>query len=188
MNNSKGHIVYLALGSNIGERLVHLEEGINALAKTPGIELNKVSSIYETEPVGYADQQHFLNLVIRITTTHSPEELLQLTQEIEKKCGRVRTIVNGPRTLDIDILFVDDKMIEMNQLIIPHPRLWERGFVLIPLSDLIEESTILPGTSFPLSVWLERVKEKAGVAKCSHITWDNEYARFVSLKDIPSRN
>ncbi len=172
----------------MGERLALLEEAIRRISNDDGIQLNKVSGLYETEPIGYLDQQHFYNLVIQISTALTPDELLEITQRIESDMGRVRTIINGPRTIDIDILFFGDKIVETKLLTIPHPRLWERDFVLIPLRDLVSRNTILPGTTLPLSEWLKQGKGKDGVIPCQHIIWDNEYERFVNLKDLRNRS
>ena len=100
------------------------------------VNLEEVSSVYETEPVGYKEQPLFLNLVCRITTKLRPEELLHLAKEIETKMGRVPSFPNAPRLIDIDILFYDNKIVKTQNLTIPHPRLNERAFVLIPLAEI----------------------------------------------------
>jgi 2-amino-4-hydroxy-6-hydroxymethyldihydropteridine diphosphokinase len=123
-------MIYLSLGSNVGDRESNLRA---ALAR---LQLARVSPIYETEPVDLTDQPWFLNLAAEIETDLSPHELLAHTQRIERDLGRTRTISKGPRKIDIDILFFNDAIIHTPDLIIPHPRLEDRRFVLQPLCDL----------------------------------------------------
>ena len=105
------------------------------------VNLEKVSSIYETEPVGYKEQPLFLNLVCQITTDLSPGELLHLAKDIESKMGRKFSFPNAPRLIDIDILFYDNQIIQTQNLTVPHPRLADRAFVLIPLAEIAPELT-----------------------------------------------
>ncbi|PFJ51801.1 2-amino-4-hydroxy-6-hydroxymethyldihydropteridine diphosphokinase [Bacillus cereus] len=135
MNN----IAYIALGSNIGERYTYLTEAIKFLNKNPYIHVDDVSSVYETEPVGYTDQSCFLNLVIKISTNLSPQELLQVTQKVENGLGRKREIRWGPRTIDLDILLYNQENIEAENLIVPHPRMFERAFVIVPLLEINQD-------------------------------------------------
>ena len=127
--------IYLALGSNIGDREGHLRAAIENLS-TAGITIIRESPIYETAPVGLADQRWFLNMVLEAETALFPMQLLTRTGKIERLLGRVRTIANGPRTIDIDILFYANAVIRAPRLQIPHPRMHERRFVLAPLADL----------------------------------------------------
>jgi GTP cyclohydrolase-4 len=127
-------IAYLCLGSNLGEREENLCQALTLLSQK--VNLEEVSSVYETEPVGYKEQPLFLNLVCRITTSLHPEELLHLAKEIEAKMGRVPNFLNAPRPIDIDILFYDNRIIKSHNLTIPHPRLKDRAFVLIPLAEI----------------------------------------------------
>lgn len=127
---------YIALGSNLGDRLQYLSEAVRSLGSCPDIKVSAIASVYETEPVGPADQPNYYNSVIRIETGLSPRALLTRCQEIEKQSKRVRTIKWGPRTLDLDILLYDDQVIRETGLQIPHPRLLERDFVLIPLLEI----------------------------------------------------
>lgn len=136
------HIAYVSLGSNLGDRASFLHQAICALGNLGTV--SAVSSVYETEPVDYADQPWFLNCVVRLETTLGPEELLGETQKIEQQLGRVRDIPKGPRTMDIDVLLYDDKIIETDTLTIPHPRMHERRFVLVPLAE------IAPGVAHPV--------------------------------------
>ncbi|KGA96316.1 2-amino-4-hydroxy-6-hydroxymethyldihydropteridine pyrophosphokinase [Alkalihalobacillus alcalophilus ATCC 27647 = CGMCC 1.3604] len=128
--------VLLALGSNIGNRQEYLKQALALLQEHTHIQLNNQSPIYETEPVGYVDQQPFLNMVVEIATSLEPLKLLEVTQSIELECGRKRDVRWGPRTLDLDILLYDEENMEVENLSIPHPRMLERAFVMIPLSDL----------------------------------------------------
>lgn len=135
MNN----IAYIALGSNLGDREAYLRNAVTLIHQHPQIQVEAISSIYETDPVGYDDQDLFLNMVISLRTSLNPFELLQILQKIEAQLGRKRTIRWGPRTVDLDILLYNDENIETEKLIIPHPRMYERLFVLIPLTELKSE-------------------------------------------------
>lgn len=126
--------VYLSLGSNLGDRAAYLRQALSDLKKLGAI--IRTSSIYETEPVGLKDQPWFLNLVVSLETKLAPQSLLNQTQAIERSLGRARTVPNGPRTIDIDILFYDDIILSPPSLTIPHSRLHERRFVLAPLAEL----------------------------------------------------
>lgn len=135
---------FLSLGSNMGDRLEYLSKAIDKIAQIQGCNILNKSSIYETEPWGYENQEAFLNLCISIETSLSPYELLESLQTIELELDRVRKIHWGPRTIDIDILLFDDIICEDDKLTIPHPRMRERVFVLIPLYD-IEKNLIIDG-------------------------------------------
>jgi 2-amino-4-hydroxy-6-hydroxymethyldihydropteridine diphosphokinase len=126
---------YISAGSNQGEREAHLRRGIELLGQA-GVTVNRVSSTFETEPVGYLDQPWFLNVVVEAHTGLTPHELLAVCQHIEGAEGRVRSFRNAPRTLDLDILFYDQLVLQTPDLVIPHPRLQARRFVLEPLADL----------------------------------------------------
>ena len=126
--------VYLGLGSNLGDRKANLEKALQLLGERLYIE--QVSSLYETEPVGHAEQPMFFNAVCRAETELGPLQLLSLIQGIEATLGRVPSFTNGPRSIDVDILFYDDLSIKTTDLTIPHPRIEERAFVLIPLLEI----------------------------------------------------
>ncbi len=128
---------YLCLGSNLGDREKNLILALSLLSQETNLE--KVSSIYETEPIGYKEQPLFLNLVCRVTTNLNPQELLHLAKTIENKMGRIPSFPNSPRPVDIDILFYDNQIIKTKDLTIPHPQLAKRAFVLIPLSEIASE-------------------------------------------------
>jgi 2-amino-4-hydroxy-6-hydroxymethyldihydropteridine diphosphokinase len=141
---------YLGLGSNLGDRVAHLRGAVAALAATPGIELAGVSPVYETAPVGGPPQDDYLNAVVGIDTVLTPRELLTLARRLEHAAGRVRTEHWGPRTLDVDVLLVGDLVVDEPDLVVPHPRMTERAFVIAPLADLDPE-------------WRARVPRGAGV-------------------------
>ncbi|MBM7841310.1 2-amino-4-hydroxy-6-hydroxymethyldihydropteridine diphosphokinase [Alkalihalobacillus xiaoxiensis] len=130
---------FLALGSNISDREAHLIKAVDALRAHHAIQVKRVSSLYETEPVGYIDQSAFINMVVQIETELNPVELLDVTQAIEVEVGRKQTFRNGPRIVDLDILLYEQENIELNELQIPHPRMWDRAFVLIPLAEISPE-------------------------------------------------
>lgn len=131
------HVVYLALGSNLGNRLANIKNAISHF--TPQMEVKKKSAVYETPPWGYTDQPAFLNQVVMAKTYLEPEDLLDHLKRLEVVLGREATFQNGPRIIDIDILFYDDVVIDSPPLQIPHPRLHQRGFVLVPLHELAPE-------------------------------------------------
>jgi 2-amino-4-hydroxy-6-hydroxymethyldihydropteridine diphosphokinase len=127
--------VYLGLGSNIGDKASQITEALDRLAKV--VTVKRVSPLYLTEPVGLKDQAWFINCVVEVDTEKEPEQLLSALQSIEKAMGRVKTKGKGPRPIDIDLLFYDDQVVNRKNLVIPHPRLHMRLFVLQPLMDLI---------------------------------------------------
>lgn len=146
MNMCVEKTAYLGLGTNLGDRLVWLKEALTRLKGNPEIRINQISQIYETSPVGYLDQPSFYNLVCRIQTTLLPMSLLRCVQEIEQELKRERKIRWGPRTIDIDILLYEQKVIRSPELTIPHPRMQDRAFVLIPLFELAPQ-LVLPNTN-----------------------------------------
>lgn len=127
---------YLALGSNLGDRLAFLQLGVDALARVPEIRVTGLSRVYETAAVGGPPQDAYLNAVIAIETDLDPYTLLHRCQQVEERAARKRTERWGPRTLDVDLLLVDDMHVASDVLTIPHPRMWDRGFVLAPLRDV----------------------------------------------------
>lgn len=127
---------YLALGTNIEPRLEHLTKAIKLLENNPKIIIMKKSFIYETKPVGYTEQADFLNMVIHVDTLLSSMELLHICQAIEQELGRKREIRFGPRTIDLDILTYNQKIRNEEKLTLPHPRMHERAFVLVPLHEI----------------------------------------------------
>jgi len=153
------HVVYLALGSNLGNRAANLKEAIASLP--PQMEVKAKSDVYETPPWGFADQEMFLNQALRVDTYLKPEPLLKHLKRLEMALGRKKSFPNGPRLIDIDILLYDDLVLFSPALTIPHPRMHERGFVLVPLMD------IAPGLVHP--VRKKSIRELALFAEVSGI-------------------
>lgn len=134
--------VFIGLGSNLGPREENLGKALTALAQI-GVELVRISSVYESPPADLPEQPDFLNIVAEVATALSPDELLSAVLAIERELGRERTVPKGPRTIDIDILLYDAISTDTARLIIPHPRMTERSFVIVPLLE------IAPGAVFP---------------------------------------
>lgn len=133
----------LGLGSNLGDRVDYLRQALDALALLPGTSVTAVSSVYETAPVGYADQPDFYNLVAVVQTELSPRALLGGCLGIEAALGRQRTFRNAPRVVDIDLLLMEGVTSDDPELILPHPRMMERAFVLVPLAELFPDRVAL---------------------------------------------
>jgi 2-amino-4-hydroxy-6-hydroxymethyldihydropteridine diphosphokinase len=127
---------YLGIGSNLGDRLVHLQLAVDRLAAADGVTVVAVSQVYETDPVGGPVQGDFLNAVVEVETTLTPQGLLVVAQAAERTAQRVRAEQWGPRTLDVDVLLYDDVTSDDPVLTLPHPRMFERAFVLAPLHDV----------------------------------------------------
>ena len=156
---------YLSLGSNIENRQRNLDRALDLLSQR--MPVRQVSSIYDTEPVGNTNQPRFLNLVCQVSTRLKPVELLTLVKGIEMKMGRAPATSNAPRPIDIDILFYGDQTIETPELVIPHPRLTERAFVLIPL-DEIAPDLVHPVNGKTARELLQEITETQGVLR-----WEN---------------
>ena len=135
---------YLGLGSNLGDRLGNLQAAVERLGATPGIEVVRSSRVYETDPVGGPPQPDYLNAVVEAATELPPERLLRACQDVERELGRDRTVRWGPRTIDVDVLTYGRDQIHREDLEVPHPRMHQRGFVLLPLLEL-EADPPLPG-------------------------------------------
>jgi 2-amino-4-hydroxy-6-hydroxymethyldihydropteridine diphosphokinase len=134
----------VGLGSNMGDRLANLQFAIDSLNATVGTQVHSISPVYETDPVGGPAQDDYLNAVAVLKTILSPEQLLDATQQIELSAHRERNEHWGPRTLDLDLLAMDDLTLNSQNLVLPHPRAHERGFVLLPWSTL-DPNFIIPG-------------------------------------------
>ena len=130
---------YLGIGANLGDRAAHLQGAVDGLAATPDVIVVAVSPVYETAPVGGPVQPDYLNAVVAVDTTLTPRELLTLANRLEAEADRVRDVRWGPRTLDVDVLLVGDEKVDEPDLVVPHPRMLERAFVLVPLADLDPE-------------------------------------------------
>lgn len=154
--------VFLSLGSNRGDRLENLRRSLRRIAGIKGVEIKKLSSIYETEPVGFKEQRDFLNMVIEIWTELEPHHLLRTLQSIEKELGRERTFKGGPRTIDIDILYYGNLILNDPMLTIPHPEIENRRFVLVPLNEIAPKFNV-PGKGRSVRHLLERCPDKSRV-------------------------
>ena len=153
-------LVYLSLGSNLGNRDHYLEQARKAIEKS--FSMVRFSKVYETEPVDVTDQPWFLNQVAELRTDLAPETLLEWARVLETQAGRQREIPKGPRTLDVDILLYDDRVLDVKGLALPHPRLEQRRHVLVPLMELSPE-LILPNSRKTAREALEQVKDSAQV-------------------------
>ena len=158
------HIVYIGIGSNIGDKLNHCEKAISEILKADRHKLLAKSSLFKTQPVGYASQDWFVNGVIKLETDLEPPELLRTLKTIESQLGRAQTFRWGPRTIDLDILFFDDIEIHTEELQIPHPLIQNRQFVLVPLVQ-IDRNFIHPVLKRTIQELLDNLKEDQGVEK-----------------------
>ncbi|HHY46152.1 MAG TPA: 2-amino-4-hydroxy-6-hydroxymethyldihydropteridine diphosphokinase [Firmicutes bacterium] len=132
-------LAYIGAGSNLGDRAGCLARAAGLLSEHQRVKVLRASRIYETEPWGYHDQPRFLNMILEVATDLVPLELLDVLQGIENALGRKRFVRWGPRTVDLDLLLYDGLAIDEDRLTIPHPRMWDRGFVLVPLAELIPD-------------------------------------------------
>ena len=156
-------IVYLGLGTNLGDRLANLQKAADELP--PQVIVRRASSIYESEPWGYTDQPAFLNQVLEVETSLPPSDLLDYLKHIERKLGRQPTFRFGPRLIDLDILFYGNQVIDLPDLAIPHPRLPERAFMLVPLAELAPH--LRHPASHKTVLEMVSVLDTAGVKKCA---------------------
>lgn len=153
---------YIALGANLGNPAATVRAAFAALANLPETRVVRTSSLYRTAPVGITEQPEFVNAVAELATTLAPEALLEALLEVEQRFGRVRAEKNGPRTLDLDVLLYDQRLVDLPHLTLPHPRLHLRAFVLYPLAE------IAPGLRLPgrgsVDAWLPAVANQ-GIVK-----------------------
>ena len=157
-------LAYIGFGSNIGDRLAHIQNAIHALSKTEGITLKKISSVYKTDPVGYEAQAQFLNGVAAIQTNLPPLSLLHTLKNIETTIGRQHRIRWGPREIDLDILIYGDLCSQTEKLVIPHPEMHRRRFVLVPLAE-IAPNIVHPVFQETIQILLDSLEDDKTVLK-----------------------
>jgi len=162
---------YIALGANLGDREGTLVEALNRLNSHEGIRVLRTSGVYETEPVGYLDQPQFLNMAAAVSTNLAPEALLEVMLEIETGLGRTRDIRYGPRTVDLDLLWVEGQSRDTLHLTLPHPRMLERAFVLFPLSDIVPQDEGSGLYNIVMSA-LQDIDGKEGIRLWTTSVWD----------------
>jgi len=172
-------VAYISMGSNLDDRLSYLKGAIDELNKDERISIKKISSIYETDPIGYTNQGNFLNIVAKLETDYEVEQLLRKCLQIELQLGRERKIRWGPRTIDLDILLYNQENIETDDLSVPHPRMHERAFVIIPLLE-IEPNIELPAMELPLQKVLEHIPDKEGVRLWKRKDGEDEFVHLES--------
>ncbi len=162
--NSDIHVVFISIGSNIGEKHLNCQNGISALEDIGLSEIKDVSKFYRTEPVDYLEQDWFINAAVKIETRLDPFQLLNELQSIQEKAGRKKDMVRfGPRVLDLDIIFYDDLILKEDELSIPHPRMHKRRFVLKPICD-IDPTLIHPEIKKDMEYLLDKLdNDKQGV-------------------------
>jgi 2-amino-4-hydroxy-6-hydroxymethyldihydropteridine diphosphokinase len=153
------HTAFIGLGSNLGDPESRVRQAIAALAELPQVQLAAASSLYRSAPLGHADQADFVNAVARLSTGLAPQPLLAALLAIEARFGRERSFRNAPRTLDLDLLLYDAQTIAEPGLVVPHPRMHERAFVLAPLVE-IAPACVIPGRG-PATNWLARCRDQS---------------------------
>lgn len=151
-------IAHIGLGANLADPEKQVRAALDELAAAPGIVLERKSSLYRTAPIGYDNQPDFINAVARVRTTLEPQALLDALLDIERTHGRVREFLNAPRTLDLDVLLYEDRVINTDTLNVPHPRAHLRAFVLLPLLE-VSPDVVIPGIG-PASAWLAHCQDQ----------------------------
>ncbi|UCF93242.1 MAG: 2-amino-4-hydroxy-6-hydroxymethyldihydropteridine diphosphokinase [Desulfobacterales bacterium] len=155
----KKHTAYVSVGSNLGNRLANCQKGVENLTRAGNVWLRARSRVYETEPVGYKQQDWFINLVVKIETILDTMPLLEQIQSIQRDAGRTHDVIRfGPRVLDLDILLYDDLVLNSKRLVLPHPRMHKRRFVLRPICD-IDPNIIHPVFNLKMQSLLNRLEE-----------------------------
>jgi 2-amino-4-hydroxy-6-hydroxymethyldihydropteridine diphosphokinase len=141
-----GSLAFLGLGSNLGDRLTNLQRAVDLLQDEPGLQVTASSRVWETVPVGGPPQPDYLNAVVRVETDLSARDLLDAAHRVEARLGRVRRERWGARSIDVDLLLFDEETIVDEDLVVPHPRMHQRAFVLLPLLELVADPTLPDGT------------------------------------------
>ncbi len=175
------HLAYVGIGSNLGDKIDQCQKAISEILAIHGHRLIAQSSFYKTRPVGFLAQDWFINGVIQIETNLEPLELLRKLKEIERKMGRKETVRWGPRLIDLDLLLYDDLEMKTEELEIPHPRLKERQFVLIPLVE-ISPNLIHPTFKKTMKELLLEIQEDQGVQRIEKKFDNSEDIRYVKIK------
>lgn len=152
------HIAHIGLGANLADPESQVRAALDELASTPGVVLERKSSLYRTAPIGYDNQPDFINAVARVRTTLEPQALLDALLDIERRHGRVREFLNAPRTLDLDVLLYENRVINTDTLNVPHPRAHLRAFVLLPLLE-VSPDVVIPGIG-QASAWLAHCQDQ----------------------------
>ena len=160
---TENEIIHIALGSNLGDRQANLARAVELMDEL--VEISAASSIYETQPWGVVDQPRFLNQVVRGTTSLAPMNLLYELKAIERLMGLRETVRYGPRIIDLDILLYGERVIHYNRLQVPHPRILERAFVLVPLAE-ISPGIVIPGSQLPVESLLQQI-DQTGIEQFS---------------------
>ena len=162
-------VAYLALGANIGNREENMRAAVRML-RGGGCAVTAVSSLYLTKPLGVTDQPDFANAVIEVRTFLTPRELLDLCLDVESQLGRVRTIRWGPRVIDVDVLIYGDVTMDEKELVLPHPRMLERAFVLVPLAEIAPDLLLCDGRTAREAA--DQI-DKTGIEKLTDQTWSD---------------
>lgn len=171
-------IAYIGLGSNLGDRRQYIYDAVESLHRHPVVTVERCSSLYETAPVGLTDQPYYLNMVVVARTKLNPLDLLELLLKIEQTLGRIRDIRWGPRTIDLDLLICGHIRMEDDRLELPHPRMRERAFVLIPLIEIWEQDEVPDHLSILQAYDLTDGKED--VQLWQRTNWRSEYGHFAN--------
>ncbi|CAM3691865.1 2-amino-4-hydroxy-6-hydroxymethyldihydropteridine diphosphokinase [Marinicrinis lubricantis] len=177
---SRLHQAWIGLGSNIGDRQDYLLSALKLLHQRQGVQVVCTSSIYETAPVGYLDQSAFLNMAAQLTTNLDPEHLLRTMLEVERELGRTREIRWGPRTIDLDLIMYDNMQVEYESehLILPHPRMLERAFVLLPLAECLKQAG--HPDMRQIEQHLDHLDMTEGIEKWKTFSWPDELGHTES--------
>ena len=172
-------MILLGLGSNMGDREQKLQQALQLLEADGKVKIEKLSSIYETAPFGVTDQADFLNMVVRVQTSLAPAELLAKCLEVEQVMGRIRTRHWGPRVIDIDLLIYDDVQIVSETLMLPHPGILRRAFVLIPLRDVASSLPLKDGRTVEALALGLSANSAREVQHWKNVNWDSSKKCFV---------